>query len=179
MLPILPSGVPFDPALDDGLEDAAVATTRRKLKKEDADRRRGLGRSRGGLNTKIHGAVEKRGHLAAMSLSLGQDGDGPHVRELLKLFEPGPIEHVVADTADDGDEMREQIRKLKAKACIKPHKKRTIRKYYDKERYKNRNQIERFFNRIKQFLRVATRHEKTLENFAGFIWPAALIVDIL
>lgn len=114
-----------------------------------------------------------------MNLSPGQDGDGPHGRELLKSFEPGQIQHVVADTAYDGDETREQIRKLKAKACIKPHQKRTTRKRYDKERYKNRNQVERFFNRIKQYRRVATRYEKTLANFAGFVWLAALMVDVL
>jgi len=131
------------------------------------------------LTTKIHGAVDKKGHLAEMDLSPGQDGDGPHGRELLKSFEPGEIEHVLADTAYDGDETREQIRKLKAKACIKPHKKRKVKKRYDKERYKNRNQVERFFNRIKQDRRVATRYEKTVENFAGFIWLAALMVDVL
>ena len=106
----------------------------KRTKKEDADRRRGVGRSGGGLNTKIHGAVDKNGHLRAMHLSPGQDGDGPHGRELLKSFEAGQIEHVIADTAYDGDETREQIRKLKANACIKPHKKRKTKKRYDKER---------------------------------------------
>lgn len=114
-----------------------------------------------------------------MNLSPGQEGDGPHGRKLLQLFEPGQIEHVIADTAYDGDETRAQIRKLKAKACIKPHRKRKIKKRYDKERYKHRNQVERFFNRIKQYRRVATRYEKTLENFAGFVWLAALMVDVL
>lgn len=123
--------------------------------------------------------MEKNGHLAAMHLSPGQDGDGPHGRTLLESFEPGQIEHVIADTAYDGDETRDQIRKLQAKACIKPHKNRKTRKRYDKQRYKHRNQVERFFNRIKQFRRVATRYEKTLENFAGFVWLAALMVDVL
>jgi putative transposase len=50
---------------------------------------------------------------------------------------------------------------------------------YDQERYKHRNQVERFFNRIKQCRRVATRYEKNIENFAGFIWLAALIVDVI
>ncbi|MBI1310207.1 transposase, partial [bacterium] len=39
--------------------------------------------------------------------------------------------------------------------------------------------VERFFGRIKQCRRVATRYEKTTENFAGFVWLAALIVDVL
>jgi putative transposase len=123
--------------------------------------------------------VDGKGRLAAMQLSPGQDGDGPHGRELLASFEPGEIEHVVGDTAYDGDETREQVRSLKARACIKPHKSRTKKKRYDKARYKNRNQIERFFARIKQFRRVATRYEKTAENFTGFVWLAALMVNVL
>ena len=114
-----------------------------------------------------------------MNLSAGQEGDGPHGRELLKSFEPGEVEHVVADAAYDGDETRRQVRTLKAKACIKPHSNRKTKKRYNKTRYKNRNQVERFFNRIKQYRRVATRYEKTVENFAGFVWLAALMVDVL
>ena len=114
-----------------------------------------------------------------MRLSPGQDGDGPHGRQLLEGFEQGQIQHVLGDTAYDGDETRARIQQLKAKACIKPHRNRTTKKRYDKERYKNRNQVERFFGRIKQFRRVATRYEKTAENFAGFIWLAALMIDVL
>jgi putative transposase len=114
-----------------------------------------------------------------MKLSPGQDGDGPHGRELLAEFDRGQIGHVLADTAYDGDETRTMVRELKAKACIKPHKNRTTKKRYNKDRYTHRNQVERFFGRIKEFRRVATRYEKTVENFAGFVWLAALIMDIL
>jgi transposase len=79
------------------------------------------------------------------ALSPGQDGNGPHGRKLLAEFEPEQIEHVLVDTAYDGDETRKQIKNLKAKACIKPHKNRTTKKRYDKDRYKNRNHVERFF----------------------------------
>ncbi len=123
--------------------------------------------------------MDASGQLAEMQASPGQDGDGPHGRDLLEEFERGEMEHVLGDAAYDGDETREVIKKLKAKACIKPSKNRKTRKRYDKTRYKNRNQVERFFNRIKQCRRVATRYEKTIENFTGFIWLAALIVDVI
>ncbi len=113
-----------------------------------------------------------------MPLSPGQDGDGPHGRTLLESFEPGQIENAIADTACHGDETRDRIRKLQATACIKPHKNRKTRKRCDKQRYKRRNQVEQFFNRIKQFRRVAIRYEKSLENVAGFVWLAALMVDV-
>ena len=138
-----------------------------------------MGRSRGGLNTKIHVAVDEKGQLAQLSLTPRQDGDGPEGRKLLQTFKPRQIGQVLGDTAYDGDETRQEVRRLKAKACIKPHQNRTTRKRDDKTRYKHRNQVERFFNRIKQFRRVATRYEKTLENFAGFIWLATLMVNVL
>ena len=114
-----------------------------------------------------------------MRLSPGQDGDGPHGRELLESFKPGQVGNVVGDTAYDGDETRKQVRKLKAAACIKPSPNRTSRKRYDKTRYRNRNQVERFFNRIKQFRRIATRYDKTVENYSGFVWIAALMTTAI
>ena len=114
-----------------------------------------------------------------MKLSPGQDGDGPHGRELLAEFTRGQITHVLGDTADDGDETRQLVKQRKARACIKPHKNRTRKKRHDPERYKHRNLVERFFGRLKQFRRVATRYEKTAKNFAGFVWLAALMIDIL
>ena len=47
------------------------------------------------------------------------------------------------------------------------------RKRYDRQRYKHRNVIERFFRRIKQCRRIATRYDKKADNFAGFVWLAA------
>ena len=114
-----------------------------------------------------------------MQLSPGQDGDGPHGRDLLATFDQGQIEHVLADTAYDGDETRQMVKQLKAKACIKPHINRTTKKRYDKDRYKHRNRVERFFGRIKHFRRVATRYEKTPQNYAGFVWLAALMTGTL
>lgn len=124
-------------------------------------------------------AVDAKGRLVSVKLSPGQDGDGPHGRELLAEFPRGQIGHVLADTAYDGDETRTLVRRLKAKACIKPHKNRTVKKRYDKDRYQHRNLIERFFGRIKQYRRVATRYEKTPQNFLGFVWLAALMTDVL
>jgi len=42
--------------------------------------------------------------------------------------------------------------------------------------YKERNIIERFFNKLKQFRRVATRYDKLLVNFMGFVKLAAIAI---
>ena len=84
----------------------------------------------------------------------------------------GP-DHVIADAAYDSDAIRSLIRKMKAKACIKPNPTRKRKKRYDKTRYTHRNVIERFFRKLKQCRRVATRYEKKAANFAGFVYLAA------
>ena len=49
--------------------------------------------------------MDASGQLAEMQASPGQDGDGPHGRDLLEEFERGEMEHVLGDAAYDGDEM--------------------------------------------------------------------------
>lgn len=112
-------------------------------------------------------------------LTGGQCGDAPQAEVLLDEFESGQVETVIADAAYDSDAIRTQGKRLKSKVCIKPNPTRKAKKRYDKEVYKHRNQIERFFGRIKRCRRVATRYEKKATNFAGFIWLAALTTDLI
>jgi transposase len=112
-------------------------------------------------------------------LTPGQCGDAPLAEPLLSTLPKGGVAHIVADAAYDSDAIRRQAKRMKAKACIPPNPVRNVKKRYDKTRYKNRNVIERFFGRIKRYRRVATRYEKKALNFAGFVWFAALIVDLI
>lgn len=103
-------------------------------------------------------------------LTPGQRGDAPQAEGLLDGLH---ARHVLADAAYDSDAIRLRIRRMKAKACIKPNPTRTRKKRYDRQRYKHRNVIERFFRRIKQCRRIATRYEKKAANFLSFAWLAA------
>jgi putative transposase len=111
-------------------------------------------------------------------ITAGQCGDAPQAEGLLEGFQQGMVGHVVADAAYDSDAIRERARRLRAKVCIRPNPTRRVRKRYDKERYRHRNVIERFFGRIKRFRRVATRYEKKAINFAGFVWLAAFVSEV-
>ncbi|MEM8739187.1 MAG: IS5 family transposase [Planctomycetota bacterium] len=153
----------------DGIDRATDA----RRKKDDADARRCLGRSRGGRTTKRHAAVDGEGRLRRPVLAAGQRGDAPQAEALL---EGQHADHVLADAAYDRDAIRKTIRKMKAKACIKPNPTRKRKKRYDRQRYRHRHVIERFFRRIKQCRRVATRYEKKPDNFAAFLWLAAGLV---
>ena len=108
------------------------------------------------MTTKLHAAVDQGGRLRRLVVTAGQRGDAPQAEVLLNDLKPG---HVIADAAYDSDALRRLIRKKRARACIKPNPRRKRKKRYDKQRYKHRNVIERFFRRIKQCRRVATRYE--------------------
>ena len=127
------------------------------------------------MSTKLHAAVDRRGRLLRLVLTPGQRGDSPQAEELLSNLQRGSVGHVIADTAYDSDELRQRVRDLRARACIKPNPTRKRKKRYDRQRYKRRNVIERFFCRIRRCRRVATRYEKKAANFAGFVYLAAFV----
>lgn len=112
-------------------------------------------------------------------LTAGQRGDAPEGERLLERFEPGQVGSILADTAYDSDAIRRRGEQLKASVCIKPNPTRKEESEYDRELYKRRNQIERFFGRVKRCRRIATRYEKKPKNYAGFFWLAAMIADLL
>ena len=129
------------------------------------------------MSTKVHAAVDRRGRLLRLSLTPGQAGDCPQAQGLLDGLSPGVTRHVIADAAYDSDALREQVRRLGARACIRPNPTRKRRKQYDRQRYRHRNVIERFFCRIRRCRRAATRYEKKADNFAGFVYLAAFVTE--
>lgn len=131
------------------------------------------------MTTKIHAVTGAHGTLIDFVLTAGQCGDAPQGEMLLDKFAVGAVGTIVADAAYDSDAIRKRGKRLKAKVCIKPNANRKVKKRFDKAVYQHRNQIERFFGRIKRCRRVATRSEKKAANFAGFIWLAALLTDVI
>ena len=116
-------------------------------------------------------------------LTPGPQGDAPQAEKLLAGWKRQQVGCVLADAAYDSDAIRKRCRSIRARVCLKPNPTRKKAKRYDHKQSRNRNQIERFFERfferIKRCRRVATRYEQKPANFAGFIWLAALIVDVL
>ncbi len=131
-----------------------------------------IGRSRGGLTTKIHALVEGLGNLARFVLTEGQAHD---ITQAATLLDIDP-EAVVADKAFDADPLRQNIAQRGAKAVIPPRSNRNAPASYDRHQYKHRNLIERHFCRIKPFRRIATRYEKLASRFASFIALVAAFV---
>jgi transposase len=124
-----------------------------------------LGRSRGGFSTKIHVAVNGEGRPVKLHLTEGQRHDVTCAEILLEHIEP---EFVIGDKGYDSDPLRDKIRAIGAKPVIPSRRTHRIRRH-DRQRYKLRNVVERFINRVKQCRRVATRYEKLAANFMGFV----------
>ena len=85
---------------------------------------------------------------------------------------------LLMDRAYEGDKMRAVAKKLGYNPVVPPKKNRIDPWEYDRILYKRRNEVERFFRRIKRFRRVFTRYDKLDIVFAGFIL-FAMIFDSL
>ena len=81
---------------------------------------------------------------------------------------------MLADRAYDSDYVRDQIAGAGAQAVIPSKKNRKVFIPHDEEIYKNRNQIERCFNRFKAYRAIATRFEKTALAYLALVALAAI-----
>jgi transposase len=83
---------------------------------------------------------------------------------------------VIADKAYDSKALVDAIEARGAEAVIPSLSSREEQREYDRERYKDRNLVERFWHKLKQYRRVATRYEKTAQNFLAFVHVASIMV---
>lgn len=130
-----------------------------------------MGRSRGGLTTKIHALVDANGNPIALKLSAGQAHDGRSAADMLDGLGVGQI--LLADRAYDSDALRMALAERGAWANIKPMPGRVNVPAFSPYLYRFRNLVERFFNKLKHFRAVATRFEKHDANYLALIKLAA------
>ena len=132
-----------------------------------------MGRSRGGLSTKIHLVVDAEGQPIRFALTGGQAHDAPQAIPLLTGVE---ATHVIADKGYDSDEILGFIHSQGAIAVIPPKSNRKDPQEYDRELYKRRNLIERAFNRLKHWRRIATRYDRRSLYFLAALHLAAAVI---
>ena len=126
------------------------------------------------MSTKIHAVVDGLGNLARFRLTGGERHD---ITEAVNLIEGMQnVSAVVAEKAFDANSLLEVIAAMKAAAVIPPKANRVKPRDYDKHVYKSRNLVERFFARLKQFRRIATRYDKLDRRFEAFISIAAALI---
>ena len=135
-----------------------------------------MGRSRGGLTTKLHALVDAEGRPVRLELTAGQAADAPMAQRLLEAVAPGTT--VIADKAYDTDGIRSFVASRKAWANIPPKANRKGTFAFSRWVYRQRNRVERFFNRIKQFRGIATRYDKHADNYLAGVKLAAIRIWI-
>ena len=131
-----------------------------------------MGRSRGGLTTKIHAVVDANGLPIAIKLTEGQAHDGRSAADMLDGVVAGQI--LLADRAYDSNALREALQARGAWANIKPVAHRLDPPPFSPYLYRYRNLVERFFNKIKHYRAVATRYDKRAANYLAAVKLAAI-----
>ena len=158
---------------DDDRQHRGASAPRGERRKR-GERGQAIGRSRGGRTTKIHILIDQAGRPLAFRLTGGNIADITVAAPLLESAAASAW--LIADKGYDADHLCDKIAESGAQPVIPPKRNRTFKRPYDAELYKERNIIERFFNKLKQFRRVATRYDKLLANFMGFVKLAAIAI---
>jgi len=130
-----------------------------------------VGRTKGGLNTKLCAVVEGRGRLMAAVVAPGQVYEVEAAAPLLD-----DLKHVllVGDKGFDADALRQKLLAQSCLASIPPRSGRRAPAWYHRGFYRQRHKIENFFQRVKIYKRISTRYEKLALTFLNFVLVAAV-----
>lgn len=132
-----------------------------------------IGLSVGGLSTKIHAKVDSLGQLVSIVLTPDQVHES---QVALEVFVGEHCEFFLADKAYDIDHFRESLAEIGIQAVIPSKKNRLKPTVHDRHIYKERNIVERFFQKIKRFRRIATRYDKTARMYlTGVMFVSILL----
>ncbi len=132
-----------------------------------------LGRSRGGLSTKIHAVADARGRPVDLRLTGGQVSDFVPAAELLEGKFAAAI---IADKGYDSDRVVSLVEAQGSRAVIPPRRHWSGRREFDRELYRLRHRIEFCFNRLKRHRRVATRHGKLAPHYPAMVQITSALV---
>jgi transposase len=117
-----------------------------------------IGRTKGGMNTKLQAVTDANGRPISFFMTAGQVSDCIGAAALLD--ELPEAQWPLADLGYDADWFRDALKEKGITPCIPGRKSRNKTVIYDKSRYKRRNRIEIMFGRLKDWRRVATRHDR-------------------
>ena len=136
------------------------------------NREQHMGRSRGGLTSKVHAVVDADGLPMRIGLTSGEAHDNRLCSVLLTELRPRTT--LLADRGYDADWIRVLASEQGAWANIPPKRNRREPICFSPYLYRARNLVERFFNKIKQCRRIATRYDKLAANYLAFVKLASI-----
>ena len=146
--------------------------SRKPFKKGPVPRR--IGRTKGGLNSKLHAVCDGNGRPLVMLLSEGQMSD--YKGAALMLPAMPKAKELLADKGYDADWFRAALAKRSIAVCIPSKSKRKVAIPYDALLYKQRHKIENMFGRLKDWRRIHTRYDRCAHTYFSAICIAAALI---
>src|ERR1700677_184354 len=145
---------------------------RQPFKKGPVPRR--IGRTKGGLNSKLHVVCDGQGRPLVMLLSEGQMSDFKGAALMLPAMPKA--RELLADKGYDADWFRQALAKRKIAACIPSKSNRKVVIPHDAVLYRQRHKIENMFGRLKDWRRVHTRYDRCAHTYFSAICIAAAVL---
>lgn len=136
---------------------------------------RAIGRSRGGLTTKIHMCADEHGNPINFEITGGEVHDSKVATQLINYVDEA--EHFIADKGYDSDEVRDNVLNAGINPVI-PRRKNSVKlnSTFDSYLYRMRHLVENLFARLKHFRSIATRFEKLARNFKAIVYIACTFI---
>src|SRR3954467_592324 len=172
----LPTLLPLlrEPDFEYAMIDGTIVTVHQKASgAKGGAEKNAIGRSRGGLTSKIVALVDALGNLVRFILLPGQRHDSVGVAPLIDGVS---FDALLGDKAFDADWLRADLDDRGAAAVLPPRSNRKVIIDYDTEMYRWRHLVENYFAKIKAFRSIATRYDKTVESFSANINLAAAVI---
>jgi transposase len=139
---------------------------------------RHIGRTKSGLNSKLHVVCDDQGRPVRLHLTAGQVSDFRGADVLLADL-PDKTEDVIGDRGYDSNQIRLSLAERNITACLPPKKNRKLKPPYNWHLYKKRHLIENMFAKLKDWRRVATRYDRGTHTFISAIHIAASVIFYL
>ncbi|MDE1987757.1 MAG: IS5 family transposase [Alphaproteobacteria bacterium] len=135
---------------------------------------RRIGRTKGGLNSKLHAVCDERGRPQVMLLSEGQMSDYKGAALMLEALPPAKV--LLADRGYDAGWFRNALAERGIAACIPSKLNRKVPIPHDRTLYRQRHKIENMFGKLKDWRRIHTRYDRCAHTFFSAICIAATVI---
>ena len=136
-----------------------------------------IGRTKGGLNSKLHVVCDGAGKPLVMMLTEGQMSDHKGARLMFNALPKAKT--LIADKGYDSSAFRDALKERGTEPCIPPRRNRKTPIDYDKALYKQRHKVENLFAKLKDWRRIATRYDRCAHTFFSAICIAAAVAFFL
>ena len=135
-----------------------------------------VGRSRGGLTSKVHLLTDALGYPVRFVVT---GGDCSDLTQAPALVPPGTGAQVLCDRGCDADWWRERLLAAGHQPVVPGRRHRLLPPAYDEHTYRSRHLIENAFAHLKSSRRVATRYEQTTASYAAFVSLACVCLWLM